>query len=129
MGEQSTSVKHTLRKFLFSKNSVTIRSNCKIVSCGIDDDKTPTHGEIENRGIELKNYKSSMECSTTDFIRNSFLPSNHVSPTHSQFIADGKVMVDGNLTGDVNVNTRCTTIPIIIITDLSEKYVKSRRIV
>lgn len=136
MEEQQTSVKHLLRKFLFSKNAVAIRSNYKIMSCGNEEDNNSTHKEIENGGTEPEHFKSPMEC-CTGFIRNSFSTSNednslfekNVSPTHSKCIADVQTMVDRKFTEHENVNTQRFTIPIVILTDFSKKYITNRRLI
>lgn len=127
MEGQQTSVKHVLRKFLFSKNSVTIRPSYKILSFGKDDGGNSTQEEIENRGIEHQNFKSPVK-SCTGCIRNSLFEKN-VSSTQSNRVADVKTMVHNTSMEDENMNTQRFNIPIVILTDFSKKYVESRRLI
>lgn len=118
-GQPTTPVKQILRKFLYTKNSVAIRSNFKVMSRGFDAK------EIKNRDIKTENCKPALEC-CSNCIKNSFLPTTggnslsemSVSPTTT----DVKTMVDGHLME--NEHTQRFTIPIVI---LNNRFVKKVR--
>lgn len=136
MEQQQTSVKHLLRKFLLTKNSVTIRSNYNIMSCGNAVDKNSTHEDFENRSTVSENFKAPME-RCTGCIRNSFSTPNednslfekNVVPTHSKCNSGMQMMEDRKTKEHENVNTQRFTIPIVILTDLSKEFVTSRRLI
>lgn len=129
MEEHPTSVKQVLRKFLCSKNSV--RSNYKITSGDMKGEQNSSHVEFKNRDIEPDNFKSSLEC-CSGLISNSFATThnaNSVFEMSDSPTAAVQTMVDGNLPENENAKTPRVIIPIVILTDLSKKYVKSRRLI
>lgn len=140
MDEQQTSVKHILRKFLHSKNSMKIISNYKVVSHHNEQCKILSEdGQIEDRVTKSGNHKHTCENSERS-LTNSFAISidgnmynnKIVSPTAGKDIANVETTIEknlGNIMEDVHVTSPRMTIPIVTLTDFSQKCAKSRRLI